>query len=193
MAQRFYLLPLVLDAKGNRIPAYVDNDLPGIAGDMLDYGNEPWCLYTADVTGSQNTTLTAHADVSGLPANLGQTVGGALATVQAALANANIPENWITSGMTYRVMLQNLLKIFLIVQRIQGLTTVRIFDTGITLGTQLQNLSVGARNVLHDAVVSLGFDPSGLPGTTTLRQALKQCADGITLADYGLGPERWQV
>ncbi len=189
MTQRIYLMPIIGNGtdKDPRRPAYAAIDLSNVDWTMMDYGNEPVCIFTADVTGVQHLSLTAHTDVIAVPVNLSNTVGANLVLVQNALSGFNIPSDWVTSGMTYREVVKIVILIFLLAQRIQGLLPTRLFESGITLSSQLVDLSTNARNVLLNAAQSLNIDPSIFTLSMTLRTALKLAADNIVLSQLIFG------
>jgi hypothetical protein len=147
----------------------------------MDYGNEPTMLVAAEVTNAEHTAIAANADVIVVPANLDNTIGANLATVQAALESLNIPADWITAGMTYRAVLKWIARLFLICQRFQGLAGGRLFPAGITLASTVGDLSASVRQKLTQGAQSLGLDTSNITLATTMRAALKDLGNQMTL------------
>ena len=189
MAWRVYLLPMGVDEKGHRLPAYIATDIPDVATTVLDYGQEAACFLSADVSPAQHAALSAHADVTALPADLTQVIGGQLGAVQAALVSLNIPEDWVQSSDTYRQVLRVVATIFLFAQRLSAVQAARLFGGGVTLATRFNQLPVGVRQALRDTADSLGIDSTTLTGTMTLRQLLKFCGDAAHLFEIHLGTE----
>lgn len=185
MALRFYLVPKAGDgltpATAFR-PMYVA-DL-GVLCAAMDYGLEDLMLVGADVTPAQHSAIAAHADVTAIPANLDAQIGGNLATVQAALEGWNLPAQWVTSGMTYRVVIGKVGRLLKFMERYRGRQLARFFAT-TTLDALVSSLSQAQRDSIHDTADSLGLDTSSITGSMTIRQALKillEQLDGFTLA-----------
>lgn len=189
MTHRLYLLPLVPNAKGAMIPAYADAELGGVETNLVSYGSEPVCLLAADVTAAQHGALTAHADVTALPADLTQAIGGQLGAVQAALVSLNIPEDWVQGTHTYRQVVRVVATVFLFASRLQAAQVARLFGGTVTLATRFNQLPAGVRTALRDTADSLGIDSTQLSGTMTLRQLLKFCGDSAHLFEIHLGQE----
>jgi hypothetical protein len=176
MAIRFYLLPKIGDgltfATAFR-PAYVSDG--GIVGryTAIDYGKEVWMLVGADVTGAEHTAIVAHTDVTAVPANLDDTVGGALSTVQTKLELANLPADWVTSGMTWRTVVKWTIRILLLMQRFRGLlsSAARFFAT-VTLDSTVGDLSALVRQRFITAAASFGLTTTGITLGMTIRAAL---------------------
>lgn len=173
MAIRFYIVPKTgtgVDPFDGYRPRYVSDLNVGWVG--LDYGDEPTFLVGADVTTAQHTSLVANADVTAAPADLGVTVGGNLASVQAALEARNIPSHWVTADMPYKRVLWGIGCIMLLAQR----ADFRFFETGVTLNTTIAQLTTAQRTRLQNLADALGMDRSGVTGSTTMRQALRLLA-----------------
>lgn len=171
---RIYLMPIIVDADGDRVVKY-QSELPGYSA--MDYGNEPVALVASDVTGPQHSALAAHPDVIAVPADLNSTIGGALGQAQAALEAFNVPADWLTSGMTWRVAVGGVARIFQLAQRVQGHGWVaRILSGGVDLSTQFGDLPFDVRAHLIVMADSFGFDRSGINASSTLRQILRALA-----------------
>lgn len=181
MAIRVYLMPIVGTGMGSsdpRRPKYVNTFL-SFTWDMVDYGLEPVCLVgITDVSPAIHTSLTSNPDVTALPADLTQNIGAQLTLVQNALSAMNIPEDWVKVGFSYVQVLRVVALVFLFMQRLHAtLPGVRLFDTGVTLATRINQLPANVKTALATTATSLGFDTNGLTGPTTLRVALKAMAD----------------
>lgn len=184
MAVRVYFVPVIGDGSSitnARRPKYVSDG--GIAGvfQCMDYGNEPTMLVAADVTLAEQTALATNPDVIVVPANLDATIGANLGAVQAALDALNIPADWITGAMTYRIVLRWIARLFLISQKFQGLAGGRIFPAGITLNSTVGDLSTSVRQKLLQGAQSLNLDTSGITLAMTIRAALKLLGNQMTL------------
>jgi hypothetical protein len=188
---RIYLMPIAIIpipiAASARQPKYVA-DFGVATWGMMDYGDEPICLCAVEADAALHATLTAHADVTALPADITQAIGaGPLTAVTNALDALNIPSNWILSTHTYRQVLRVVCLVFQFHQRLQGLGFGRIFTAGVTLSTQFNQLAVGVRNNMIAAAQSLNFDTSGLTGASTLRAILKSLADQFNIPQVFFG------
>lgn len=181
--KRFYLMPIIL-VDGERQVKY-----PTSSYRAADYGNEPVALVVADVTPKEHTALAAHADVVAVPANLDTAIGGSLTQAQSALETFGIPADWLNAGMTWRIAVGGVFRIFQLFQRIQGhRRTQRVLSGGVDLSTQFNSLPFDVRAHLIVMADSLDFDRSGVSGTSTLRQILR------SLASQWTGPVRlWGI
>lgn len=178
MALRIYLMPIIGDGSklDPRRPKYADTHLSGFSWQAMDYGDEPTCIVASDL-GAGHAALAAEVDVTAVPSDLNQIVGAQLSTVQSTLEGFNIPAGWINSNHTYRRVLRVVSVLFQISQRYQGKLFGRIFTSGVTLNTQFSDLPDQARARLLEVSNSFGFDTSGLTGSSTLRQILKEFVD----------------
>lgn len=136
--------------------------------EINDYGNESTCLLAADVAPAQHSGMIANADVSAFPTDLDLTVGGNLATVQAALESKNLPADDVTVNTPYRIMLRWIIAIFSIT------TTDPLFGGGVTLDTTLGQLTATQRAELKASAESAGYSTSGLTLASTIREALRK-------------------
>lgn len=184
MAVRFYLVPLQLAVPGGGGIAEGNYNRPkyfleaGVSlTDSAPYGIDNTYLVAADVTNVQHSAINANADVTSIPLDIDQQIGGALAAVQSALEALRIPSGWVTATMTYRFVLSIVRRIFQFLQRFSGISRKSIFDSGITLDSTIGQLTVNQRQALQNAADNFGLDTSTITGTTTIRQALKIVAD----------------
>lgn len=179
MTLRVYLTPVVArsDKPNSRAPKYFW-DLTGVWWGAMDYGLEPVFLVVADVTDAQHAALVANADLASVPANLDASIGAAgLTAARNALEGFGIPGQWLMAGTTWREAVRHCARLFQFAQRLHGLYGVRVYQSGITLGTTVGSLTAGQRNALLDVAQSFGWDTSGVTGAMTLRQALKVMAN----------------
>lgn len=195
MPIRFYLLPIeeFQDADLTfRLPKYVTmpRDPRGPQSipvppqwQYMDFGLEPTFLAALNLTAGQHATLTANADVTTVPANLDNNVGGQLGNVQAALESLHIPADAVVAGTTYRQILRGIIGIFLVAQQFHS-RSGRLFPAGIDLTTTLGDLSLVVRTKLKDAAEFLGYDYAGLTLTSTLRDVLKTIANQQMPIDF---------
>lgn len=189
MAFRVYLLPIeesvLPNGKTLRGPKYFsykgDPDPPalldGILWDWYDFGLEPTGLLAVDLTAAQHALLAGQPDVTAIPANLDNTLGANLATVQAALESLHIPADGLVAGATYRQVIRGTVAIFQVAAIFNVRTGGgRLFPAGITLATQLSDLSAGVRAQLQVAAEQYDIDYAGLTLASTLRDVLKKIA-----------------
>lgn len=185
---RFYLVPKVLRTGGPLgeyfAPKYTDPGELGAGWNLdgrwsaMDYGLENLFLMGADVTVEEHTALNAQTDVIAIPSPISANVSaGALSVVRSRLEGANLPGNWVTTAFTYQQVLAIVGRVVAFAQRYQGLFNAAIFAGGITLDTQINQLSQTQRNRLQTTANSFGLDYSGVTSTSTMRQVLKLIAD----------------
>lgn len=192
MSVRVYLVPK--DGDGLTLatafrPRYVSGGIAG-AWSAVDFGAEPTMLIVANVTLAEHAAISAHVDVVTLPANLDAIIAGNLATVQSALEGLNLPADWVVAGMTYRVVLRVVVRIMLLLQRVNGLAPAagRFFANG-TLDNTLGDLPVVWRQRLSAAATSFGVDVSALTLTTTIRAALRNVGQQLLRLPCAVGGE----
>ncbi len=182
---RFYLMPVTGTGSSHLDPIrpkYANTDIAGLSWGMLPYGEENLALvHVRDIPIAIHTALAAELDVIAIPQDIDATVGaGALTTVRNALENRNIPGQWVGSGSTYREVLRLIARTMLCFQRLQGLRLARLFQSGVTLDTQFNQLPAGVRTNLIAMADSMNLDRSSLSGTSTIRTMLKALADQWT-------------
>lgn len=175
MALRFYVVPKVgtgASMEDPLRPKYIPE--LGQLWSAMDYGKEGTMLAAADVTSAQHTALAANADVTAIPAALDSTVtNGALTTIRAQLEALKIPAGWVTTAHTYRQVVGAVGRIFMLMQRFDGMFRRVFFETGIQLDTRMNQLTAGQRQALQQAADSFGLNSSTVTGATTVRQVLK--------------------
>jgi hypothetical protein len=172
---RCYIVPETGDgttqALGRR-PAYIREAIGSDDYRTLPYraSSTPSHLVAVDVTAGQHTTINGSANVISTPsADLSTTIANNTVrnTVRNALEARDIPAHWVNTGATYRSVLRGVACIILLAQRLSRVG--QLLPNGITMDSTLGDLTQGQRDALEAAVVSLGWDPSGATGSTTLR------------------------
>lgn len=179
---RFYIVPKVtIQSPIGPVfgPKYINNvDLPGVAWSAIDFGREDTMLVGAAVTPAQHTAIAANADVIAIPSGLDSTINAsAITSVRDRLEALKIPVAQLTTANTYRDAVGVVGRMFLLLQRfdgIQGETSRKnFFDLNVTLSSNVNELTQFQRNNLLQAAQSLGLDTSGITGGMTLRVAFR--------------------
>lgn len=172
MALRFYFLPKT--GTGTRADPFRPSYIDGLScSGMAWFGSEPWVLALVDVTPQQHDDIVVNADATAVPQNLDNLIGGNLATVVAKLEAMNIPANWVTAGMSYRVAVRLIVRFFQLLQwfRSFDLLADRFFASGLTLDNTIGDLPVAVRQRLTLAATRRGLDTSSITLATTIRSA----------------------
>ena len=190
MAFRLYLVPVVGTGSSSadaRRPKYFDAFTSGWAAN--GYGLEPHMLVAADLSGADDTSLTANADVTALPFYLGDTLtAGQVTATQTALESRNLPAGWVTTAFTWRAVLRVVLGVFHFMQRYHNVSGgQRLFLAGVDLERTLGSLPQQVRDDLQATANSFGYDTSPLTGGNTIRQALKLLADNWSNTRFRIG------
>lgn len=187
VATRFYLLPQIttgnaffpLELKyvrrdnGNGIWVNTYGDIAS-----MRYGKEDTMLVAVDVTPAQHTELASNIDVIAIPQNLDSNVSStALAAVQTQLEGLKIPTQWVTTANTYRDVIGFTGRVFMLMQRFDGLNRRTFFESGITLDTRVNELTNAQKTALQNAAIDLGLDVSTLTPTMKIRAVLKLLVD----------------
>lgn len=160
-----------------------------IRWDVRRYGSQGWALVAADVNNATDTALAAKPNITKIPDNLDQQIGGALGTVQSKMEAAKIPFGWVTSGMTYRTVLRVVCGMFTLLQRYREVSGNYgpVLTGSVTLDTTFGSLPLQARNNLITTANSLKLNTSGFTGASTLRQILKGVGDQFADRPFRLG------
>lgn len=184
----YALVPKVGDGSSPQTairPKYTDPGDLGVGLDLfgytaIDYGLENAFLMRVELSAAQRTALQAMPDALVVPTNIDSNVSGlALTEIQTKLEAVNLPADWVHTGLTYRQVLKGFRRVITFMQRFRGLHGIRLFGGGVTLDTQINQLSQAQRQRLTDAADALGLDYSGVTNTMTLRAALKLMADQL--------------
>jgi hypothetical protein len=196
MTIRWYLLPIERNNNNEqRGPRYFewrfDPDPPGLTSpkSYIDYGLIDQCMLVSDISSADHTSLTAHADVLAIPVNLDNNLTAAAVTsARNYLEGIGMPADWVSTSYTYRQVLRVVAGCFLFMQRVTAILGRSITLTGGTLDLQVQNIPADIRAALAQAADELGYDYSGVTGTTTVRQILRAMAQawGTSSINFGL-------
>jgi hypothetical protein len=190
MAFRMYFVPVIgtgTKADARRLKYFADGTLnPRPDFDWVDYGLEPNGAVGANLSAAQDAQLTAFPDVNAVPFNLDSNPTTPQATaVQNYLEGINLPAGWVTTAMTWREIVRNVLNMFEFMQAYGGQYSTQnpgtavplIFSAGRTLATTWGTLPVAIQNAMLGAARQLGIDPSGVQAGTTLRIIFKSMDD----------------
>lgn len=140
-------------------------DRADAASQVILIGN--WSLAGMRVTAAQHATIAADPEVTAIPANLSNNVGGALNATQNRLEAMNLPAGWVTSGTTWRQVLSRVIRMLHLRRQVRTL-----FSDGVTLDSTFNSLPAGKRAALVAAADRLNIDRSDLTGASTLREIL---------------------
>lgn len=179
MAASYYLVPVAGTGTREDPRTVTHGDLLGRlwSGSMI-MGLEPFALVMIrDIDQAGIDELAADAAVIAVPPLNVTVTAGSLATVKAQLEAFNIPAGWVTAGMPFATIVRAVAAYVQLHQRYEGLNAARLLGAGITLDTRINQLSAGVQQKMATLADSFGFDRSGIVGTTTLRNALKQLLD----------------
>jgi hypothetical protein len=176
MAIRFYHVPEEMVVNGADFyfkPKYFSS-VPPPEWRAISYGKEGSYLVRADVTAVEHAAINANADVTAIPANLADTIGGALTTVQTKLEAANLPSHWVTSEMTWRTFVVWVWRFFELQQLFLGVDWAanRLFIGDITLSSTVGDLTPTIRQRLNAGAQRRGLNTSSIGLSTTIRNAL---------------------
>lgn len=190
MSVRIYLLPWIgtgepgVDPRRAKYLVGIDT-LPLMGSDIhcMPYGRQGVCLVSANVTTAEHNSLVAHDDVAAVPANLDATIGGALATVVAALEPMHFPCEWVTAQTTWRTLVRAVARLIALAQRVDGVTNGgRLLPVGITLDSTIGDLSAAQRDFMKTAIESFGGTFAGITLSMTIRTGLEYLAAQSPLA-----------
>jgi hypothetical protein len=174
MAFRLYLVPKILSGDVYKPKYFADGS---IAGNWSGIDYDDWYLMGADLSGADEATLTAQADVTALPSDLSATLTtGQVTAVQTKLEAANIPAGWVDTSYTWLRVVRIVCGVIRFSQRFNGRNHGRLLGGGITLDSTVGDLSANARAKLQEAAESLDLDSSGVTLATTIRALLRNLA-----------------
>lgn len=177
-----------------RVPKYVA-EFGSAQWQLVDYGSQDACLVAVDADATTHATLTAHADVLTVPANLDSNPSAAaVTTTQNALEALTIPAGWVTTSLTWRTIVRVVIGMFVLNQRywvIAGNTIGNgrrsIFDS-VNLASTVGQMPAQERAILQQAANSLTLDTSGISGSTTIRQMLQIFGQQFATRAYTFDP-----
>jgi hypothetical protein len=177
---RFYIVPLetvvlVLPAPGGGTfemvvtrPKYIGE--LGASYSSMGYGLDATALVGANLTDAQHAFVSGQGDVVVIQP-LDNAIGGnpVLNQTRNKLEQTGIPADQIVASTTNRQMVGLVGRLCLIRQRLQGRQNKRLFESGVTLNS---NLTPDLLDQLVDVGGSFGLDTSSLNLGVTVRQAL---------------------
>jgi hypothetical protein len=123
----------------------------------------------ADTSPAQDAALGADTEVRVIPP-LDDTI--AVNATKQELEDMGMPAQWVTAGMTYRTVLRFVVGMAQLLQRASTIFGSSISPAGkldLTLGSLSQTL----RDALAQACDEFGINRTGMVGSTTLREALR--------------------
>lgn len=180
--QRLYLARAVpvmragLELPNSQTAEHVGS-LPGVQSvAMMPFGSEGHYLVAVEAEADVHATLAALPNVLALPEDLDSRITGVTA-LRTALEARNMPAHWISTSLTYRQALRALAGMFQFAGVYHAETGLRLFRSGITLTTRLNQIPLAERTRLTEVVAKAGLDTSGVAGSSTVRQLLKLLGD----------------
>jgi hypothetical protein len=202
MAFRLYLVPVV--GAGTRAdarrPKYFASGEDGTgttgavtgAWSAMDYGFEPWMVVGADLSTADDTLVVGKADVTALPVDLAPTLTGPQVTATKNKLDAmNVPDQWVTTSLTWSQVVRTVLGVFSFLQRYgaiyadqNGTPAPTLFGGGVTLNTTFASLPLAVRSALSATAVDQNISTAGVTGSTTVRVLLKLMADAYQSRQY---------
>jgi len=185
MAFRLYIVPVIGTGSGRddaRRPKYFETLSDWSA---MDYGFEPVMVVGADLSVSDDASVSAQPDVTALPFDLApQLTSGQVTAVRTALEALHIPALWVTTADTWLGVVRSVLGMFSFLQRFGGIYARQtgtvppsMFTGGVTLNTTFGSLPLAVRTALMSTADSFGISTAGLTASTTVRVILKNLAD----------------
>lgn len=194
MASRFYIVPVIgTGAHGDaRRPKYFEDGTVTGNWSGMDYGFQPWMIVNSDLSVSDDNLVVGQADAFAIPFDLAPTLNaGQVTAVKAKLEAINVPSGWISTSLTWLIVLRTVLSMFSFFQRLVATyaadnngVILNVFSGGVTLDTTFGSLSLAARNALTKTAQSFNLDTSGITAGTTLRVILKNVADQLNNSQY---------
>lgn len=163
----------------SQAPEHLQGAIAGVGTvASMSFGNGGHFLVSVDATADAHTAIAALPRVTALPANLDQNLtAGAVTTVQTALEARNIPAHWVSISLTYRQVLRVVAGMFQFAQIYYAQHTLNLFRGGVNLDTRVNQIPQVERDRLSSAAQAAGLDASGITGTTTVRQILRELGE----------------
>jgi len=163
----FFVVPL--EGAGTDLDPRRPKYVPALGVDwaMVDHGEA--AIVWANATPAQSASIGTHADALVVPP-LGNAIN--VAATATALEAMNIPAQWLSAAMTYRVVLRIVIGMAQLLQRLDG-RGQKLTLTPAVLDLTVAQIPAGTRANISDAINSLGLDTSGISGTTTVREVLR--------------------
>lgn len=184
MAAFYYVIPWgPYGSSGENIPKYISGgkllepEIPTEGYSLINQGIEGDCV--ALVRGTVTEThdpLKAKSDVIQMVEQVDldtSLTAGQASFADAALEARMIPGDWVIEGMSFRVLIKNLAKIFLFFQYMHGEgLTEKLFQGNRDLETRFQQLPGTLQARFQDAATAWGYGT--IPPTTIMRVVLKR-------------------
>lgn len=195
MTWRIHLMPMTGTGANRfdpRVPKYI-SEFGAFQWQLVDYGSQDDCVVALDADATTHSTLTAHADVLTVPANLDNTPGaGAVTTTRAALEAMQIPAGWVTTSVTWRTIVRVVVGMMILNQRFWVIRGGNIGDgrhsifDGVDLDSTVGDIPAAARADLTEAATSapLSLDVSGIGLSTTIRAMLQNLGLQMSARPY---------
>lgn len=118
-------------ARQVRQPKYLPDRADIVSVWVLDYGWEPVCLMLLDASAAIHSTIAAQSDVLQFPSAIDDPINATrLPVLVARLDLVGLPSMWVTSSMTVRDFLEDLIGIFHIAQKFGGLSGGSVLSEG---------------------------------------------------------------
>lgn len=199
MTWRIHLMPMVGTGSSRfdpRVPKYKNEFGAFHWQGPVDYGSQDACFVALDADATTHSTLSAHADVLTVPANLDSNpTAGAVTTTQNALEALSIPAGWVNTSLTWRTIVRVVIGMFVLNQRYWvisgnelGNGRRSIFDN-VNLNSTVSQIPAQARAWLDAAAASMNLDTSGITGSTTIRQMLQIFGQQFAANPYTFDPD----
>lgn len=198
MTWRIHLMPMTGTGSSHldpRIPKYKSEFGAFQWQGPVDYGSQDACIIAIDTDAAVQTTLSAHADDTAVPANLDSSPSAAaVTTTQSALEALAIPAGWVNTSLTWRTIVRVVLGMFILNQRYWVISANQlgngrrsIFDN-VSLSSTVSQIPAQARAWLDQAAASMNLDSSSITGATTIRQMLQIFGQQFAANAYTFDP-----
>jgi hypothetical protein len=188
MAFRLYIVRIL--RTGSRDypyrPEFFQDFPPEVVWWSMAYGHDPWAFVGADLSLSDDNFVVGQPNTFALPFDLGAQLTPAQVTnVQNKLESINLPANWVDTSFLWIQVVRIVLGMVTLMQRFKGFNgNVSLFSGGVTLATQVNQLTQTVRDNLTNAALSLGLSTTGITGTMTLRAALRNFGEQLKTMQF---------
>lgn len=143
----------------------------------LQLGFDPFFLVVDCVTEARHSQIDSIASVT-FPLNIDNTITS-VNNVKSKLANHDIPNYWVTTSTTWRELIRFIANYTQVYQSLFSVVKDSFFVDGVTMTTQYRDLPQQQKNALQNMANEFEFDKSGITGSSTVRQILKEMIDQI--------------
>lgn len=178
----YYILPVDTHVPNYRGPLYLKWRFNPAGLDVpwscKDYGSIDVMICAVDADAADHIYLAAQTSVYQFPENLNVTPSPAeLSALEAVLEATYIPAQWLSPSETWRDAIRTVTAMFLLMQRLTGITGSNPLEWGVTLNTQFRNLEQQYQDAIAEAFDTLNYDSGAIRDNWTLRVILKTAAD----------------